>query len=437
MSISLEQIKGLAPDDKSVAAGRKLNAVRHWPTLGKNDQVLWGECKGSALYQVKIDLSNYGSACSCPSRKFPCKHALGLLMILASDPSSVQAAEPPEWVTTWLEKRQQRQEAKVQKAAEPAKKAADPKAQARRAAQRLKRVQAGLDQFELWLQDLVRSGLAQVDAQPPSFWNEQAKRLVDSQAPGLAARVESLAAIPHASSNWPQKLLHELGKLQLAVHAFRRVDSLSPESQADLRQLIGWTVTKEELQTEGIRIKDRWKVLGKRAEETERVRVERLWLMGCETGQVAVILTFAVGNRPFEAPPLLLGSAYETELLFYPSSFPQRAVLTEAEPSPLKQHQELPGYADVESFLDAVATGVSRQPWTLQYAGMLHEVTPAVEGEQWYLRDRQGHSLPLAGGMPWSWLAHSGGQPTSLSGEWDGEWFYPMGLFFNEKFRAL
>ena len=77
-----EQIVALAPDAGSVKAGRELATARKWVSLGRSEQAVWGECQGSGAkpYQTKIDLSEPAFQCSCPSRKFPCKHALGLLL---------------------------------------------------------------------------------------------------------------------------------------------------------------------------------------------------------------------------------------------------------------------------------------------------------------------------------------------------------------------
>src|SRR5262249_2199666 len=152
-------------------------------------EALWGKCQGSAVYQVKIDLSNLGYNCSCPSRKFPCKHVLGLLMLTAQSPEAVTERTTPDWVDDWLAKRRAREE----KAAAPRKESAagpvDEKARQKRAEQRGANVRDGLARLDLWMKDLVRTGLAAVETQPESFWDEQAKRLVDAQAPGLASRV--------------------------------------------------------------------------------------------------------------------------------------------------------------------------------------------------------------------------------------------------------
>jgi uncharacterized Zn finger protein len=77
-------VAGLAPDDKAVAAGRRLASSAHWQGLGRSGRALWGECKGSRRYQTRVDLSDLAARCSCPSRKLPCKHTLGLLFLAAA-----------------------------------------------------------------------------------------------------------------------------------------------------------------------------------------------------------------------------------------------------------------------------------------------------------------------------------------------------------------
>ena len=120
MNLTLEQVAEMAPDSASAAAGKKLMGVKHWPELGRSTEALWGKCQGSAVYQVKVDLSNLGYHCSCPSRKFPCKHVLGLLMLTAQSPEAVTEQTAPDWVDDWLTKRRAREE----KAAAPRKEAA-------------------------------------------------------------------------------------------------------------------------------------------------------------------------------------------------------------------------------------------------------------------------------------------------------------------------
>src|SRR3954469_20588843 len=105
MQLTADQVLALAPDASSAAAGRKLAGTKGWHRLGRNPAALWGECQGSALYQVRVDLADLTTRCSCPSRKFPCKHALGLLLLAAATPAALPAGEPPAWVGDWLGRR--------------------------------------------------------------------------------------------------------------------------------------------------------------------------------------------------------------------------------------------------------------------------------------------------------------------------------------------
>src|SRR5512145_1469996 len=103
LKLIADQIKALAPDPVSLKAGQGLADARHWVNLGANEAALWGECKGSGKepYKVRMDLSNNGAACTCPSRKFPCKHALGLMLLASTSPAKLTESTPPAWVAEW------------------------------------------------------------------------------------------------------------------------------------------------------------------------------------------------------------------------------------------------------------------------------------------------------------------------------------------------
>jgi len=221
VGMSVEGVAALAPDPKVAAAGRKLGVPRSWDSPGRSHGALWGECKGSAVYQVRVDLSDLAVKCSCPSRKHPCKHGIGLLFLQLETPLPTTPA--PDWVTDWLTKRAA--SAKAQNNA-VSREATGPDAKAKRAEKRLSRLAAGLDALDLWMEDLVRDGLAAAGTRPTSYWEAQAKRLVDAQAPGLAARLRRLSGLPNSSPDWPEKLLDGLGQIALLSEAFRRLDAL-------------------------------------------------------------------------------------------------------------------------------------------------------------------------------------------------------------------
>lgn len=82
-----DRVLALAPDSASVASGRELSSPAKWASAARSDFAVWGEAKGSGAkpYQTIIDLREPAFKCSCPSRKFPCKHALGLMLRAPSD----------------------------------------------------------------------------------------------------------------------------------------------------------------------------------------------------------------------------------------------------------------------------------------------------------------------------------------------------------------
>ena len=218
--LTSEGVAELAPDAKVAAAGKKLGVLKSWENIGRSPEAVWGECRGSAVYQVRVDLSDLAVKCSCPSRKQPCKHAIGLLYMAVEVPPP--EASPPDWVTDWLARRAARKRAERRDETVPA----DPEAKEKREKKRLSRISAGLDALDLWMEDLVRGGLAAAGTKPPSFWEEQAKRMVDAQAPGVAARLRRLSELPNSSPDWTGKLLDALGRLALLSEAFRRLDTL-------------------------------------------------------------------------------------------------------------------------------------------------------------------------------------------------------------------
>lgn len=435
MPLSLEQVAEMAPDSASAAAGKKLMALKNWEDLGHSAEALWGLCRGSALYQAKVDLANLGYHCSCPSRKFPCKHVLGLLMLFAASPDAVAGADSPDWVHEWLQRRRTREEKKAERQETEAKKPADEKAQKRRADQREAKVADGLARLDLWMKDLVRNGLALCETRPPSFWEEQAKRLVDAQAPGLASRVARLALIPRSSRDWPARLLAELGRIKLLLHAWERIESLDAPLKHEVRQSLGWTVNQADLERDGEQLDDSWVVVGQWTDDEERVRTQRSWVVGRQTRRMALVLQFSAGGQPF-GESIVPGGEQQATLVFYPGAARQRARFLKREGAVQAMAERPPGAATIDAFLADVAAQVARQPWLTAFGAVLHDVRLAPQNDGWLAVDLDGRGLPLAGREHWKMLAISGGRPFDLTGEWDGHALRPLGMHADNQFRV-
>lgn len=225
-----EQILAMAPDDSARKAGVSLAKPSTWSDTGMQKNAVWGRCQGSGKdpYKTCIDLEEPAFRCSCPSRKFPCKHGLGLFLLFTEGTWS--EGSPPEWVTEWLEGRRKKAE---KKSADESTTSLDPQTAAKRAAaeekraeKRHARVGEGLDEAERFLHDVIRQGLAILPQQTDNIWEQQAARLVDAQAPGLADWMRDTASFLHAGDAWQEKTLEHLGLIQLLITAYKKLDNL-------------------------------------------------------------------------------------------------------------------------------------------------------------------------------------------------------------------
>lgn len=437
LELTLEQVIRLAPDDKSVASARQLLSPRFWSHLGMNEEAVWGNCRGSAVYAVRIDLSNLGQSCNCPSRKRPCRHSLGLLMLFAASPDFVPTASPPPEVREWLDKRKARAEKQAAKE-DASEKPVDEVARQKRIDQREGRIQEGIASLRVFLKDLIRTGIAGIESRGFAVWEEQAKRLVDAQAPGLAGRIRFISEIPGSSIEWPQHLLDALGRLELLLVAYSRLSELDLDLQHEVRQLIGWNVQQSDLDQFGERVTDNWFVLGMKEEDGDRLRTQRIWLQSVTTGRFAVVVQVAPGKQPY--PDVwVAGVVVSATLLFYPGTSRQRARVVERTAVSAESSQPLPsefvGAELLETMLRSVAEQLARQPWLFSFPVILKNVTVVKQNSEWFVRDSAGQGVPLLFAEPWRLLAISGGNPLTLFGEWDGRFFAPVSTLC--KFREL
>lgn len=411
------QVLSLAPDASAQRGARSLATARSWLSSGSAEQpaAVWGECQGSAAtpYRAVVDLSGPVCKCSCPSRKFPCKHALGLLLLWSA--GGVDDGEPPDWARTWLSGRAAK--AARAKTDEPARAEAAQQAAQRRAEQREQRVAGGLDELDRWLLDQVRAGLARTPRASYQHWDAIAARMVDAQAAGLAERLRSLASVPHSGPGWESRLLEEYALLHLLAVAFR--GGRGPREV--VRSRIGFTVRQETVLGSGDRVKDRWHMLARRDLEQERIRTRRVWLRAQRDGRFALVLSFAAPGEPFDGA-LIPGTEADLELAFYPDGL-RALVVTSAN----RAHAAPPPGCTVAGLLNSWARALSRDPWLDSWPAVLAAVTPSRVPRP-SLRDAAGDALPLhpAAAECWPLFALSAGNPLTLAGEWTPRGLLPL-----------
>lgn len=434
MNYSPEQIIALAPDAASAKAGRSLATASKWQNVGQDERALWGECQGSGAkpYQTVVDLTEPAFKCSCPSRKFPCKHALGLFLLIANQPAiGKSATAAPAWAAEWLAKR----DGQTQRKSGAAKKADEELDEAtltRRASQKAKRslereakVVAGLKELELWLRDLLRHGLASAQTRSFDYWEQMAARLIDAQAPGAARRVRDLSRLPQSGDGWIEHLLTKVSSLFLLLKAYERIETLSAPAQADVRTAIGWSYKEDELPEENV-VSDEWLVLGQRTTGEEGLRVRRTWFWGQQSAKGALVLEFAAPGQHL-AVDLLPGTSMEAELIFYPSNYPLRAAIRKRN-NTTRSAKEIFGYSNSEQLLANYADVLALNPWLEALPAPLQTVVPVRRGEKWFTRDVDGRLLSLRcdATSGWKLIALSGGYPMTIFGEWNGRSLLPV-----------
>ncbi|KQV77342.1 hypothetical protein ASC64_00340 [Nocardioides sp. Root122] len=429
------QVSEVAPDASSLAAARKLAVPGPWRETGCSDVLVWGQCQGSGKtpYQVSVDLVGPAYRCSCPSRKFPCKHALALLMLWSEgviDESGQIAAFADEWAT-------QRAERATRPDRPAGDSAPDPAAQAKRLEQRLARMDAGVEDFRLWLADLVRGGLAAARTQPYSYWDTAAARLVDAQLPALAERVREAASQVHAHREWAAYLLAELGRWWTVTCAWQARESLDAVELAEVRIAVGWAQSSEEVRDADAR-PGPWTVLGAVRTDDGRIQQQRTWLAH-DDGEVVAVLDFA-GYGQALAVPQLSGARLDVVVSRYPGTTPRRALFRDP-PVGAVPVTGLPGRTSLAEVHAAAAEGLGRTPWRELHPAPLAGVRIAREGsgesEGWRVSDDTG-SLPMTDGAAvWTLLAVSGGDPVDVFGEVESGRFRPLAVWLDDQVLAL
>lgn len=431
MAYTAEQVLALAKNNQARKNARALANSSKWLSLATDGRAIWGEISGksaSTAYKVRVDLTEPAFKCDCASRQQPCKYAIGLLLLYAEDPTAFIPDKPPQWVSTWITARDNRNQKKLNN------EIVDPEAQKKRMAEREAKVIAGMEELDLWLRDLIRNGLADVQGKGYDFWDAPAARMVDAQAKGIANQLRDLAGLSVSSERWHEQMLERLSLLYLLSEGFRHRDQLPITIQEDLRTVIGWSQKRDELlplpTTHG-----RWLAVGLRREDDDTLQSQRIWLWSLDDAPHALLLDFAFGNTTFDHS-ILIGSSIEADLIYYPSNYQLRAIVKE------KRTFDAPGVVSgvsIPQAISAYAEALACNPWVGLFPMLLDAVVPIMEDGRWWLVDADDRSLQLTPQVERNWklLAHSGGHPVTVFGEWNGTQLLPLSVWVNDQIQPL
>lgn len=221
-----------APNAAAAENGRKLSKKGSFTNLCRteDDKLYWAECVGSGknLYRTSIDFNASDSApacrCSCPSRQFPCKHALGLMFEMLADKPFMMAEIPADIA-----------EKRAKQAARQAKKEAGERGPAKpkktNTAARKKKLQQqleGLDQAERMVNDLLSAGVSTLSGSSAQSFEKLAKDLGNYYLTGpqiafsrIARTVRQIQARPEQADVCYVRALQELIVLHATIKKSR------------------------------------------------------------------------------------------------------------------------------------------------------------------------------------------------------------------------
>lgn len=433
VNLTEDQILTLAPDEPSKKAGKELANPSKWVTRGASQLAIWGECQGSGSkpYQTQIDRTSIAFKCSCPSRKFPCKHGIALGLLFARQPDLFTPGDTPAWVTEWISKRVEKEEKKTVKKEGPV----DEAAGAKRLEAREQKVADGIEELLLWIKDVIRNGIINLPDKPSTFWEGTARRMIDAQAPGLAGMVRNLGNTNFFREGWHSTFLESLLNIYLVAKGYHQKETLDPVVVQDLRNWIGFTVNQDALK-EQPGVLDTWLVVAKQVSDENNLTVERNWLYGLNSNQYALVLQFIIRGQ---GATLLLspGMHIEAELVFFPSTAPMRALIkryiaTTAKPP----RQLLRGWKEVAETEAAIC---ARFPVRSERPFIVQQLLPVPYNNQWWLKDSEGHIMLIKDDFTglWDLLALSGGHPLDVAVIGKESIYQPVGVWHREHYKPL
>ena len=215
---------------------------------------LLAQCQGSGKnpYEVSCDLADPSTPvgrCNCPSRKFPCKHSVGLMLAYVATPETFGKREPPEELLAKRQKQEQRKEKKAEARTEPR------KVNQAALTKKIAAQHDGLDLLEKIVLDLVAGG-QWFEAARLERLGRQAKQMSDAYLPGALVMLRRLILLGGQQAISEEERMAVaadlIGRLWATVQKGRCYleGKLADESQADadavLEEVLGhaWQLTE-------------------------------------------------------------------------------------------------------------------------------------------------------------------------------------------------
>ena len=286
---------------------------------------------------------------------------------------------------------------------------------------RIARMSAGLSELDRWLDDRVRTGLADPSLASYKTWDGLAARLIDAQVGGLANRVRRLAGLVGAHPDWHARVLAELGVLHLLATSGRHLGALPPSLADSVASTIGWQVRQSDVLA-GVPETDRWVAMGRSDTREDRIEVRRIWLRGAASGEWAMVLSFAAFQQSLDTS-FVVGTQVHADLFRYPGAVALRVLMGPRHGEP-RRAERIVGSSITEA-CNQIGRALAAEPWLERYP-LCVVAAPTRSGGRWLLTDSTG-SLPLIdGSIVGTLLACSAGRPAIVMAEWTPAGLLPL-----------
>lgn len=430
MNWTSQQILSLSSDTGSISAGKGLSNGKKLYHLGKAEDYLWGECQGSGaeMYQISIDLADGATKCNCMAYKrgkVPCKHGIGMFLYYASTPDSFPTADAPAYASEWVNKRRNKAETAAKpKTDEELVKAAKQKEKTQ--SKRLSVAQEGISEAITWLQDIMRTGIAQQEQLQGSFGNAQKGWLENAKASGFANMVRDLQETlgEPSNPNWAGPFLQKMGELYFALRAFQKSESISSEFQQEMKALAGFYPFEKDVFAQGNKINDTWIIVGKRfVEDEEKSTIARhIWVYGKDTQKRQFIFDSRHISQPYRNDDYRVGIPYIGNVVYYNGTSKLRLARELGGLKPQSQRID-PSFTSIEENFQEFATLLTANPWLNKSLFLIKQAQLLQIAKKWYIADQNGEMLPIKTQTDalYTLLAVTGNRPFDFAGEWNVE----------------
>ena len=393
MKITQEYILSISPDAPSTKNANKIFSKTKWE-VKKSDRAVWSEIYGSGKkpYLTQIDVGDIAFKCSCPSRKFPCKHGLALGLYLAQNGSeNLLEEDEPLWVKEWIDKRATKAEKKASTPVKVKSKESIEKLENRRWNQ----AKIDIEFLELWLQDTIKLGILDLPNREYEYWEDLKKRMVDLKISGFNAFFSQFQTMAY-EKDWEQKVLVLLTQIHQLVASVKNHESLDETLKKELAMLLGWSVNKKELlaNEKSEMVDDVWMVTKVLVEEQDRLTIRKVYLYGTTSNRWAFILEFAHGNSYFEEH-YLEGSLMQAKLVFYEGLFNQRAFLKIKGAKEVSDFKALSPFSNLQEAHNSFKEALISFPWIFDYPLFVSGCNVVHKDKKFYIVDRTDSLMEL------------------------------------------